>query len=36
MTNLLIIDDSIEIVLGVELAPACDATAHAQNFRKQS
>jgi len=29
ITNLLAMDDSLEIVLGMELAPTCNATAHA-------
>jgi len=34
--NLLAMDDSLEIVLGTELAPAGNATAHARDFRKRS
>jgi len=36
ITNLLTIDDSLEIVLSTELAPAGNATAQARDFRKRS
>jgi len=36
ITNLLAIDDSLEIVLGTELAPAGNATAQTRDFRKRS
>jgi len=36
ITNLLVMDDSLEIVLGTELAPASNVTAQAHDFRKQS
>jgi len=36
ITNLLAIDDSLEIVLGTELAPARNAIAQARDFRKRS
>jgi len=32
--NLLAMDDSLEIVLSTELAPAGNATAQARDFRK--
>jgi len=35
ITNLLAMDDSLEIVFGLELAPASNATAQARDFRKQ-
>jgi len=34
--NLLTMDDSLEIVLGTELAPASNATVQARDFRKWS
>jgi len=34
ITNLLVIDDSLKIVLGIELAPAGNTTTQAQDFRK--
>jgi len=36
ITNLLAIDDSLEIVLGTELTPAVNTTAQARDFRKWS
>ena len=36
ITNLLAMDDSLEIVLGTELAPAGNAIAQARDFAKQS
>jgi len=36
ITNLLAMDDSLEIVLGTELAPGGNATAQARDFRKRS
>jgi len=36
ITNLLAMDDSLEIVLGTKLAPAGNATAQARDFRKRS
>jgi len=36
ITNLLTMDDSLEIVHGTELAPAGNATAQARDFRKRS
>jgi len=36
ISNLLAMDDSLNIVLGTELAPAANATAQARDFRKRS
>jgi len=36
ITNLLAMDESLEIVLGTELAPAGNATAQARDFCNQS
>jgi len=36
ITNLLAMADSLDIVLGMELAPAGNATAQAQDFRQRS
>jgi len=36
ITNLLAMDDSLEIVFGTELAPSANATAQARDFRKRS